>query len=153
MSLNPQPLKQKASSFSFAPTISFENLIWTIVQQIALSPGALPDSSDPKRVHGIFLEYVQNFDDIVHSILTTNENLPQYETERKVIVEAWANETDLEKQLDLAHRLFRLSLETLSSKRLFKVKQYSYFRLGFLKAEGAAIEEIQSQETRFADDS
>ena len=56
------------------------------------------------------------------------------------------------KQVGYAHDLFRLTMKTLSMKRLFKVKQYSYFRLGFVRGEGASIEEIQTKESQFADD-
>ena len=152
MSFKSSQFNQKPSSFSFAPSISFESLVWTIVQQIALSPVALPETANTERIHTIALELIQFFDDIVYSILSTSESLPIYEAERTKIISAWRDEQSMAKQVGYAHDLFRLTMKTLSMKRLFKVKQYSYFRLGFVRGEGASIEEIQTKESQFADD-
>ena len=145
------PSSGTGGGFTFAPFVNFETLAWTMIQQIALSPLALPESADATRVHGIALELVQWFDNVVHSVISTREQIPKYEEGRKTILDKWSKAKDHSAEMECAHELFSLTLETLSEKRLFKIREWAHFRLGYTDTTVLTDKDVEGLESKFGE--
>ena len=139
----------------FSSPISFETLMFTGIAQILSIPSLLSENADATRIHSIARESVLWLDDYAHSVLKAHQNLPDYEKERNEIVEKWKKAKDPKEETECAHRLFALTMYVFASRRLFKVRTYSYLKLGYYDNNGKETPsetDIQKAEDAFSMD-
>ena len=149
--------KSSSMAVTFAPQINFEGIVMQSVLNIIMAPARIAESGDATRSHAIVREEIQLLDDFVFPIITSNDRYSKsgYADERKKIIDEWAKASEPKRESECAHRLFRLTIETLSHYRLFKVRQYYYFTIGQRDdvTTGKSVIDLQKEEDEFADDS
>lgn len=135
--------KQKLFS---AKSLDIEQIVLNAVDQIMLSPLKVAELGDATKVNRMTEGLVLNLDAFVSRILLAEEAIEDsdYQKKRKAIIERWPKDTV--PNMELVRDLFKLTIEELQKRRLFKVRRQSYFGMGWKKKQQANLNALQKQE-------
>ncbi len=129
-----------------AKSLDIEQIILTTVEQIMLSPLKVAEIGDATKVNRMTEGLVLNLDAFVSRILLAEEGFEDspYQKERVDIINGWPVEgpPNMEKVRDL----FKLTIEEIQKRRLFKMRRYTFFGVGFKKWQKVNLEEIEKQD-------
>ena len=129
-----------------AKSLDIEQIILTAINEIMVAPLKIAELGDIAKVNAMMEGLVLNLDAFVSRILLTEEHFAdsKYQKDRTKIIETWP--TDSKPNMNLVRDLFKLTVEALQERRLFKVKRYSYFGMGWKKTQKINLEEMQKQD-------
>ena len=129
-----------------AKSLDIEQIILNSVDQIMLSPLKVAELGDAIKVNRMTEGLVLNLDAFVSRILLAEEGFEDsaYQKARIAIVEKWPKEGN--PNMELVRDLFKLTIEELQKRRLFKMRRYTYFGMGWKKTQKLNLEAMQKQD-------
>lgn len=129
-----------------AKALDIEQIILSTVDQIMLSPLKVAELGDAVKVNRMTEGLVLNLDAFVSRILLAESGFEDspYQKERVEIIEKWPVEGA--PNMELVRDLFKLTIEELQKRRLFKMRRYTYFGMGWRNSQKLDLEKMQKQD-------
>ncbi len=143
MSSNQQ---QNFQSRLFRPqALDIEQIMLHMIDEIGLSAVKVAQLGDATQANTVFIMLVLNLDNFIFPILTADgsRNWDDYKKERKSIYDTWPDKTSA---INEARQLYKLSISILAKQRLFKVKRYSSFGIGWQQGHQIDMENLNKED-------
>lgn len=148
----------------FTPqALDVEQIVLHLIDEIGLSALRVQSVGDASQANTVFTMLVLNLDSFVFNLLISDESKDwdDYVAERKRIVDNWPldhsggrDPSIGQKEAAAARTLYGLTIRTWAFQRLFKLRRFSYFGVGWKKDQQpdeakleAADEEQEEQDT------
>lgn len=129
-----------------AKALDIEQIILNVVDQIMLSPLRVAELGDSTKANAVTEGLVLNLDAFVSRILLTEEGVEdnEYQKKRLGLIGRWPK--DGSPNMELVRDMFKLTIEALQKRRLFRMRRHVYFGMGWKKTQKPDLEAIQKQE-------
>lgn len=122
-----------------------EQIILHLIDEIGLSAIKVAQFGDATLANATFVSLVLNLDNFLFPILTSDgsKDWDDYKQERNVIYKKWPEKTSA---VNEARELYKLCVSILAKQRLFKVKRYSSFGIGWQQGQRVDMEKLNKED-------
>lgn len=137
----------------FTPqSLDVEQIVLNLINELGLSAIRVQTVGDATQANTVFTMLALNLDSFVFSLLTSDKtkDWDEYIKERDAITSRWpekkigSNDNDhIYQQARQARKLYELTVKTWANQRLFKVRRFSYFGVGWKESQIPDISKLE----------